>query len=168
MEEEKKEQNQEQIQPQEPEFKQPEISPEQKLESVLQVLSKKKKVQEVALERGVSRESVREWKNKALEGMEKALENKERGRKPKNYVKEDELRDNLEEIQEKLKVLEKEKARLEEEKKKAVNEMWMARRAISFIDKNFAMDAKKNAGTKKVLKEIFSNIPKKPYKAEAE
>jgi hypothetical protein len=44
----------------------------------------------------------------------------------------------------------------------------MARRAIGFIDKNFAVDAKKNAGTKKVLKEIFSSIPKKPYKGEAE
>jgi hypothetical protein len=64
--------------------------------------------------------------------------------------------------------LEKEKARLEAEKKKAVSELWMARRAISFIDKNFSVDAKKNAGTKKVLKEIFSSIPKKPYKDEAE
>jgi predicted nuclease with TOPRIM domain len=103
-----------------------------------------------------------------MAGMRKALEDKKPGRKPKNYVKEDELQDNLEEIQENLKDLEKEKARLEAEKKKAVSELWMARRAISFIDKNFAVGAKKNAGTKKVLKEIFSNIPKKPYKDEAE
>lgn len=109
---------------------------------------------------------MREWKNKAIEGMEKALEDKERGRKPKNYVKEDELRENLEEIQDKLKAVEKEKARLEEEKKNAVNELWIAKRSITFIDKNFASDAKKNANTKKVLKVVFSNVPKKPYKEE--
>jgi len=40
----------------------------------------------------------------------------------------------------------------------------MARRAISFIDKNFAVGAKKNANSEKILKKIFSDVPKKPYK----
>jgi uncharacterized protein (DUF3084 family) len=81
-------------------------------------------------------------------------------------VKDDELRGNLEEIRDKLRVLEEEKKKLENEKKKATKDLWMARHVISYFDKNLAMGAKKNETTKKVLKTLFSNVPKKPYKEE--
>ena len=145
-----------------------EITEGLKMETILLVLSKKKKLQDAAAELGVSRETVRLWKKRAMQGMQKALKTMEQGRRPKNYVKEDDLRANLENIRERLEGLEKEKKALEEEKKSAVNDLWMARRVISFVDKNFAVGAKKNKSGRNVLKNVFSNVPKKRYNLKEE
>jgi len=55
---------------------------------------------------------------------------------------------------------------LENERKKAKKELWMARHAITFYEKHTGGEGKKNARMRKVLKEIFSEVPKKPLAQE--
>ncbi len=144
-----------------------EIPYEVKFQAVLKVMAKEKKVKQVCEEMDISRETFREWKKIALEGIARAfLKTEKRGRKPKNYVKEEDLRETVTKAQEEQRKLEEKIRILEEEKKKATQELQIARKATSFFEKNDEDGAKKNANMRKVLKEIYSEVPKKPYKTE--
>jgi transposase-like protein len=144
-----------------------EIPYEEKFQAVLHVMAKEKKVKQVCVEMDISRETFREWKKIALEGIARAfLKTEKRGRKPKNYVKEENLRESMEKAQEDQKKLEEKIRVLEEEKRKATQELQIARKATNFFEKNSEDDAKKNASSRKILKEIYSEVPKKPYKTE--
>jgi hypothetical protein len=72
----------------------------------------------------------------------------------------------MEKAQEDQKKLEEKIRILEEEKRKATQELQIARKATNFFEKNSEDDAKKNASSRKILKEIYSEVPKKPYKTE--
>jgi hypothetical protein len=64
------------------------------------------------------------------------------------------------------KALEKKIRLLEEEKKRATQELWIARRATAYYEKNDTDGTKKNVHSRKLLREIFSEVPKKPLKME--
>ena len=136
---------------------------EVKLEKTLLILTKEEQMQEVSADLGVSRESLRKWKNKALMGMKKALEEKPAGRKAADWVEEEKLREELEKARYQLKEAEKENRRLERKMRKDAENLQMARHALGVWKDEGRLDIKKNSVLKKLLKNIFSRVPKKPF-----
>jgi transposase-like protein len=145
-----------------------EIPQEEKFQCVLAVMAKKKRVKQICAEQNITRQTFKVWKKTAIEGMAKAfLSQGKRGRKPKEYLAEEEdVRESLEEVKKREKKLQMQILLLETERKKAKKELWMARHAITFYEKTTGGEGKKNARMRKVLKEIFSDVPKKPLAQE--
>ena len=129
---------------------------------VLEVL-KGAKIQDIADKQKVSRETVRKWMEKGLEGMKEALSRKKRGRRPKNYIEKKNMRKAILNMEKKLKKAEKRIKKLERQHRQAAGEMQIARRALAFAAKHSENEAKKNRDTKLLLKKIFSKVPKRPY-----
>lgn len=85
-----------------------------------------------------------------------------KGRHPKNYVEETQLRDELAKMHKALTESEKARRIVERDKKRIINELWTARRVIGFWAKEKLIDFKKNGILRRLIKNIFSNVPKKP------
>jgi len=144
-----------------------EIPQELKLKCVMEVLAKKKKVKEICREMSITRETFREWKKKAVEGMAKAvLTTERRGRKPKDYVPDDDLGENREDMLEERKDTKKEIKILERKIKKAEKELWMLKHVTKFFEEQADPGWKKNAALMKRLEKIYSEEQKRPFEAE--
>ena len=163
MSEEKKEQEVEEMVRIEPKG----LTEEEKLKTIMMVLKKKKTQQEVSKETGVSRESVRKWKDKAIKGMKDALKEHKKGRKPKDYIKtEEELRKENERLKHELAWAKAERDVAEKELKKKEKKLWVAKHVLNFWQKTGRVEIKKKSVMGKVIKNIFSDVPKKPSSKE--
>ena len=111
----------------------------------------------------MSRESVRKWKDKAIEGMKAALKEQKKGRKPKDYIEtEEELRKEVERLKSELAWAQAEREVAEKELKKETKRLWVARRVLNFWQKTGRVEIKKKSIMGKVIKNIFSDVPKRP------
>jgi transposase-like protein len=140
------------------------LTEEEKLKTIMMVLKKTKTQQEVSRETGVSRESVRKWKNRAINGMKEALKEQKKGRKTKDYIEtEDDLRKEVERLKNELAWTRAEKDEAEKELKKETKRLWMARRVLNFWQRTGRLEIKKKSIIGKVIRNIFSDVPKRPY-----
>jgi hypothetical protein len=128
------------------------------------ILKKEKLMKEVSAETGLSRETLREQKNAALKGMKEALKEKKRGRKPKGHLSTmEEAEAEVARLKEELAEEKKTRKTLEKESLEVKEDLWMARHVIGYWQKLGRIDVKKKSALWKVLRNIFSRVPKKPY-----
>lgn len=144
------------------------IPEKEKAKAVLMILTKRKKQKEIMAEMGVTKEAVRQWKNKAILQMAQAFmgQGRKRGRKPKNYVPDENLRESYLKAKEKEQILLKRVEELEAEKRKAKQDLQIARQAMGFFNKKEDDDVKKNEGIQRIAKGVFSQVPKKRLRLE--
>jgi uncharacterized protein (DUF3084 family) len=96
--------------------------------------------------------------------MKEALKEKKKGRKPKGYIaKEEDLVIEMEKLRRELEETKKAKKEIEKENRYTKDQLWVARHALNFWEKQGRIDLKKNPTLQKVIKNIFSEVPKKPY-----
>ena len=115
----------------------------------------------------MSRETLREQKNAALRAMKEALKEKKRGRKPNTHVA------NLEEavteigsIRKELSEEKKQRKALEKENLEIKRDLWMARHVIGYWQREGRIDIKKKGTLWKVLRNMFSRVPKRLFEQE--
>jgi hypothetical protein len=96
--------------------------------------------------------------------MKEALKEQKKGRKTKDYIEtEEDLRKEVERLKNELAWAQAEREVAEKELKKETKKLWVARRVLNFWQKTGRIDLKKKSIMGRVIKNIFSDVPKKPY-----
>lgn len=118
-------------------------------------------------EAGLSRETLRIQKNKAIKAIKESLKDEKRGRKPKDYVAgEKNQAVEIERLKRELEEAKKAKKVLEKENRGIMDQLFVAKHALKFWEKEGRVDLKKNPTLQKVINNIYSEAPKKLSKPE--